>query len=358
MASRMRRITTTAATLVACALAVSCPARAQTAADRETARSLMEQGHDLYDKKDFKEALKRFKAANDIMHVPSTALWTAKAQTQLGLLVEARDTIAAMRRMPEKPNDPKPFKDARSEAVRLDDQLASRVAALTIVLKGAPPGDGATMTIDDVQVPATAVGLPRSVDAGHHVVAIKSPTAQGQSEVDIKEGEQKQLEVNLEAIAPPAPPPPTTEQAPTQPEEPSAPVRSHAPTALTWIGIGLAGAGAIAGGITGVMSMQKTSTIKNDCSNGKCGPNDYATLDSANTLALVSDIGFGVAGAGAILAVVTLIVGHDETPDGSSPAEEAPSPSTEPSDQQQQQQSRVHVVPWLGLGAAGVTGSF
>jgi hypothetical protein len=355
MASRTRWHAA-AASLVACALAVAAPlpARAQTAADRETARSLMEQGHELYDKKDFKEALKRFKAANDIMHVPSTALWTAKAQIALGLLVEARDTIAAMRRMPEKPNDPKPFKDARAEAAELDDALASRVSTLTIVLEGAPPGDSATVTLDDVQMPATAVGLPRSVDAGHHVVAVKSPTAQGRAEVDIKEGEQKQLEVNLEAIAPP-PAPPTTEQpASPQPEEPPALVRSHAPTVLTWIGIGLAGAGAIAGGVTGVMSLQKTSTLNNDCANKTCGPSDYATIDSANTLALVSDIGFGVAGAGAVLAVVTLLVGHDVPPEATAPAEQAPSP-TGPSDDQQ---SRVRVVPWVGLGTAGVTGTF
>jgi hypothetical protein len=351
------RWTTAAASLVACSLAIATPARAQTPADRETARSLMEQGHQLYDSKDYKEALKRFKAANDIMHVPSTALWTAKSQLQLGLLVEARDTIAAMRRMPEKPNDPKPFKDARNEAIQLDDALAARVASLTIVLKGAPPGDGATVTIDDVPVPTTAVGLPRSVDPGHHVVAVKSSTAQGQAELDVKEGEQKQLEVNLEAIAAPTPPAgPTTDQsAATQPEQPSAPVRSHSPTLLTWIGIGLAGAGAITGTVTGVMSMQQTSTLNGNCGGKVCGPNYYSTLDSANTLALVSDIGFGVAGAGAVLAVVTLIVGHEQKPAGSAPAEEAPSPATTPPDQQQ---SRVHVVPWLGLGTAGFTGTF
>jgi hypothetical protein len=349
------RWTTAAASLVACALTVATPARAQTAADRETARQLMEQGHELYDKKDYREALKRFKAANDVMHVPSTALWTAKAQMQLGLLVEARDTIAALRRMPEKPNEPKPFKDARNEAVDLDNALATRVAGLTIVLKGAPVGDNATVTIDEVAVPATAVGLPRAVDAGHHVVAVKSPTAQGQAEVDVNEGEQKQLEVNLEAVAAaPTPPPATDQTPPAQPEEAQSPVRSHSPTMLTWIGIGLAGAGAIVGGVTGVMSMQKTSTLNGDCANKTCGPSDYSTIDSANTLALVSDIGFGVAGAGAVLAVVTLLVGHDEAPAVSAPAEDAPSPATAPSDQQ----SRVRVVPWLGLGTAGVTGTF
>jgi hypothetical protein len=348
------RLTTAVASLVACALALSTPARAQNPADRETARSLMEQGHQLYDSKDYKEALKRFKGANDIMHVPSTALWTAKAQMQIGQLVEARDTIAAMRRMPEQPNDPKPFKDARKEAIELDDALAARVASLTIVLKGAPAGNNASVTIDDVDVPSTVVGLPRSVNAGHHVVAVKSPTAQGQAEVDIKESEQKQLEVNLEAVAAPASAPTTDQPAAAQPEEASAPVKSHSPTMLTWIGIGVAGAGVLAGTVTGIMSMSKTSTLKNDCGSSVCGPSDYATMDSANTLALVSDIGFGVAGAGAVLAVVTLIVGHEEKPAGEAPAEETPAPATPPADQQ----SRVHVVPWLGLGTAGVTGTF
>ena len=74
------------------------------AADRETARELMQQGRDLRDKNDLKGALQRFKAADDIMHVPTTALPLAQVQADLGLLVEARDTLASsLRRTPEKP---------------------------------------------------------------------------------------------------------------------------------------------------------------------------------------------------------------------------------------------------------------
>ncbi len=189
MASRLRW-TIGAVSLVACALCATTPARAQTAADRETARSLMEQGHDLYDKKNFKEALKRFKAANDIMHVPSTALWTAKAQAALGELVAARDTIAAMRRMPEKPNDPKPFKQARADAIDLDDTLAPRVPALTLVLKGAPAGDSATVTIDGVATGDPSASETAAEDALAEAVAEldaagvveESPAAAGASE--------------------------------------------------------------------------------------------------------------------------------------------------------------------------------
>src|SRR5271169_6333782 len=76
-------------------------ARAEpSAADRETARTLMQQGRELRAKGDLKEALKRFQAADEIMHVPSTGLEVAKSQVAIGELVEARDTIAAIRRVP------------------------------------------------------------------------------------------------------------------------------------------------------------------------------------------------------------------------------------------------------------------
>ena len=71
--------------------------RAQIGRDRETARTLMQQGRELTAKGDLKEALKRFKGADDIMHVPTTGLEVARTQAPLGLLVEARDTIARIR---------------------------------------------------------------------------------------------------------------------------------------------------------------------------------------------------------------------------------------------------------------------
>src|SRR5579884_1405121 len=77
-----------------------------TAADRETARALMDDGRALREKNDLRGALQRFKAADDIMHVPTTALEVARTQIPLGLLVEARDTIARIRLMPAKPGEP------------------------------------------------------------------------------------------------------------------------------------------------------------------------------------------------------------------------------------------------------------
>ncbi|HEX4448937.1 MAG TPA: hypothetical protein VH044_19485, partial [Polyangiaceae bacterium] len=78
------------------------------AADRETARSMMQEGRDLREKGDLKGALQRFKAADDIMHVPTTSLEVARTQVSLGLLVEALDTIANIHKVPPAADEPAP----------------------------------------------------------------------------------------------------------------------------------------------------------------------------------------------------------------------------------------------------------
>lgn len=329
---------------VAASMLLATAAHAQpTAVDREMARTLMDQGYDLKRKGDLKEALKRFKAADDIMHVPTTALPLAQVQADLGLLVEARDTLAAsLRRTPEKPNDPQPFKTAREAGEKLDASLAPRVPALTITLKNLPDGDTPALTVDGIDVPADAVGLPRPVDPGHHVVTVKSKHSQGQAEVDVKEAEQKPVEVALTFVAEPEPTP-QPQGAAQEPEAPPAPATSHSPTLLTWVGIGIAGAGLATGTVTGVLSLGKKSDLQNECPNGICGPGQHSDYQAANTFALVSTIGFAAAGAGAALAVITLVVGHPE------PAE-APA-STPP-------ESGLLVHPWIGPGSAGLTGTF
>jgi hypothetical protein len=330
--------------LLAASLLFSTPSHADpTAADRETARSLMQEGRDLRDKGDLREALKRFKAADDIMHVPTTALEVARVQVSLGLLVEARDTVAAMRQTPSKRSDPAPFTEARAKAEELDASLNGRVPALKIAVKGVAAGEDATVAVDGVPVAPAALGLPRSVDPGHHVVTAKTSTGEGKAEVDVREGEQKPVEVTLASTAPPetaAPTPP----APTEPETPEPATRSHSPTALTWVGVGVAGAGVIAGSVTGFLSLSKTSSLNSACQAKICGPSNQSGLDSANMLATVSDVAFAAAGVGAVVAIVSLVVGHGDAG--------ATAPQSSPAD------AAIRVTPWFGLGAGGVRGTF
>jgi hypothetical protein len=330
--------------LLAAALSVTGAAYAAgpTAADRETARTLMEQGRELRDKGNMQEALKRFQGANNIMHVPTTALEVARAQAALKLLVEARDTIGVLRQMPSE-HESKVFQAARAAAEELDATLAGRVPSLTITVKGGEAGQEVAVAIDGVSVPPDLVGLPRTVNPGHHVVTAKTPRGDGTQECDVKEGEQKPVEVTLISNGLAEPAGPTTEAPTTAPETPEK-VVSHKPDTLAWIGIGVTGAGVIVGTVTGIMSISKKSTLTGECPNNICGPGAYSTLDSANTLATVSDVAFGLAGAGAVLAVVALVKGHTVT---SAPA--APPPASG---------STLRVTPWISGNAAGLVGSF
>jgi hypothetical protein len=346
-----RRTVTLRVALVSLLTATAAHAE-PTSADRETARTLMQQGREARDKGDLKEALKRFKGADDIMHVPTTALEVARAQVALGQLVEARDFIAEIRQIPAKSNEPAPFKEARKRADDLDASLNGRIPSLRISVTGAPDGAEPTVSIDGVQLPASARDLPRNVDPGHHVVAVKVATktsaGEGSQEVDVREGEQKPVEVALTmtAVDQPASPPAAVAEPP-QPETPPPPMHSHSPTVLTWAGVGLGGVGIVAGTVTGILTLSKKSALKSEC-----GPSNVCTtgtatsdLSSANSFATVSTIGFIVAGVGAGVAVVTLLVGHDEQ---AAPASATPT----------QTDSGLVVRPWIGLGAAGVGGRF
>jgi hypothetical protein len=330
-----------------------------TAADRETARSLMQEGRDLREKGRLQDALKRFKAADDIMHVPTTGLELARTQAAMGLLLEARDTIANIRKTPASSTDPEPFKDARAKAEELDTSLESKIPALTIVVQGAADGETPTVVVDGSQLPAAVTGLPRRVNAGHHTIVARTATEQGEQTVDVKEGERKDVQITLSPVAKTEALSASESAGAAQPEHPTeAGTTSHSPTPLTFAGIGVAGAGLIAGTVTGLMSLSKTSALKTECPMNQCttAHNGYSDRNTAFTLATVSDIGFVAAGVGAAAAVATLIIGHEESPSAGHAPETQPSPESPASNQNGQ--SRLRVVPWVGLGSAGVSGVF
>ena len=197
MASRSVLVSLAVASMMVAALTAG-ECRAQPSpADCETARQLMDDGHALRSKNDLKGALARFKAADDIMHVPTTGFEVARTQASLGLLVEARDMIARIRLIPATPGEPAPFKDARAKAEQLDASLAGRMPRLTVVVHGAPSGQALLMSIDGVAVPAAGIGLPRAVDPGHHLVVVSADGAEGRGESSVQEGETKSLDVTL-----------------------------------------------------------------------------------------------------------------------------------------------------------------
>ena len=123
------------------------------------------------------------------------------------------------------------------------------------------------------------------------------------------------------APAPTATPDPNSNAVPTPTPPTPTPVPGDATSEgglspLVWVGFGVGGAGLVLGAITGGVSISQTNTLKDSCGTNvtSCTVNadDYST---ANTLANVSNVSFAVAGVGAVVGVIGLLMsGGEEQP--------------------------------------------
>lgn len=286
------------AAVLSSSLALTSPASAQSLADRETARTLMDEGDAKRDAKDYKGALDAYAKADAIMHVPTTGLEVARMQVELGMLLEARETLGRVLRLPVKPNEPAPFTAARKAADQLNEDVGRRVPALELVVKGAA-GDP-TVTIDGENVPPAVLSVPRKVNPGKHVVVAKAGTAEAREEITVEEGATKTVTLELVDQAPPPPP------VAANTEESSG--GGAASKVLMFGGFGVAAIGIGVGTVTGLMSMSKVDDIKQDCVGDKCLASRAGDIDDAKSLGNLSTIAFAVGGAGAVAGIVGLVM--------------------------------------------------
>lgn len=169
-----------------------------TAADRETARHLMKLGDEKLAAKDYKAALRSYESAHAIMNVPTTGLAVAKARAGLGELVEARDLLLELVRMPRVEGEPEAFDQARSEAASLAKALEARIPSLVIGVKGPPTDAKVEVTIDGHVVPVVGMSTTRRVNPGAHVVSASSEGfAVASAQAKVKEGETRRVSLKL-----------------------------------------------------------------------------------------------------------------------------------------------------------------
>ena len=315
--------------------ALAASAHAQTAADRETARGLFDDGKRKRDSGNVAGALESFKAADAIMHAPTTGLAVARSLAALGRIIEAREAAVQVEQLPLGPKESAAFADARKSAGQLAAELAGRIPTLAIVLKGAQPSTEATITVDGVAVPPAAAKAPRRLDPGTHVVVAAIKGGEVRGEITLSEHDVKTIDLDVTDLVNPKH---VATQDAGQGSSPSSDAKgSYSP--LLWVGVGVAVVGAAAGTVTGLVSMGKTSDAEAGCTaNNKCPPSTHDALDGASMFATISTVSFIVAGAGAGVTVIALAMGRR--------------PSAE------QKATSPRVSPWVGVGSAGLSGSF
>lgn len=292
-----------AAVATAVVLAATGHANAQSLADRETARSLMDEADKKRDAGDMKGALKNYEAADAIMHVPTTGLEVARAHVALGHLLEAREVLGRVIRSPAKPGEPAPFTAARKAADTLNNELGGRIPSILVVVENAEAAQQPRISIDGEPIPPAAASAPRKLNPGLHVVIVQSGTFEKKLDVSLVEKENKTVTVDL-SDQPPTPPPP----APTPEEPPPTAGGSSAGKVLMFSGFGVAVVGIGVGAVTGLMSLSKTNELKGICPNDVCPPGRQGEIDSAMTLGNVSTAAFIAGGIGLGAGIVGLLI--------------------------------------------------
>jgi hypothetical protein len=317
--------------------------------------------------KDLRGALERYQAADALMHVATTGLEVARSQIDLGMLVEAREKLLDVVRILPKPGDSPVLGEARATALALSDSLESRIPGLRVALKGAPDTTKVTVEIDGNAIPPAALIAFRKLNPGAHTVLARYGTATRKEDVTLKEGENR--DVALDFTGEPVPPVGPTGAAGgavspagkgsagtsvgTSEGGTSADTSGASPgpwKTLMLVGFGVGGAGIIAGSVSGILAFTKASAAKSvpasqgGCNGDNCGPGSASDINASRLDGTVSTVSFIFAGAGVALGVTSLVLAKSSAPKDSAPAA-APTTS-------------ARIVPWLGLGSAGVVGTF
>lgn len=283
---------------------------AQSAADRETARLLMDRGDERARKGDFASALTLYRGADEIMHVPTTGIEVARTYASLNKLVEARDAALAVLRLPVASDEPGPFREARVAADQLERELFGQIPQLEIEVAPREAAARATLRLDGAEVPRATLQLPHSLNPEAHRIEL---VAVGYRPVDVRVtltgGERKLLRLALE----PLPPTQLQVRMPAQSATSQATlITSHAPVAQrplpwpAWVGAGLGGAGLVLGSVAGVIALDRVRAARKHCNGNVCSPEAQPDRDAALSAARLSNAGWALCGVGAAIGLTSL----------------------------------------------------
>jgi hypothetical protein len=319
--------------------------------DIAAARSLGTDGVKLAESGDCKSAIPKLQAAEKLFHAPTTADRLGECQISVGQLVAGTETLNRVVREVLAPNAPPAFKIAQQRAQTALNAAQPNIAQLKIHVDGAPP-DQVTVTVDDEKVPSVLFDSNRPTDPGTHQVKATAPGfADATQSVQLPAGGTGAVTLTLTASAAaapvpvPAPTPAAATPAPAQPAPPAQPAaqsQGHSRT-LPIVLLAVGGAGLVVGTGFGVLALGTKSSLDSACANKVCPSSSQSNINSLSTQAWVSNIGFGIGIVSAALGVYFLVKsgGGDE-------AKPAAATYTPP----------VRVQPWVGLGSAGLGGTF
>ncbi|MEI7893141.1 MAG: tetratricopeptide repeat protein [Myxococcales bacterium] len=299
-----------ALTLVCSASPLRTVLAQESAADVDVARTLYKEGRALKDAKRYREAVEKFKEARAHKTTAIILLDLGITYEALGELLQAHEAYAAATSLPPDRRESVNAARARAESGARLAALAPRIPTLRVLVTGVAAGETAKVTVDGADFPFNS--NPRQVNPGKHRVVASRGSAERVSEIDLREGEFRELTLTLLPVVVVVPdagapePDAADAGAAEQPAVPDAGMIAERPSeggsflvpvGLTTAAVGLVGMGV--GTFLGLSAKSKFSDA--NCPGGQCATSDaltkYKDAQSAGSTATLFFILGGVATA-------------------------------------------------------------
>lgn len=295
------------------------------AEDKATARELAKDGIAAEQKGDCATAIDRLERAESLYHAPPHLQYLARCYAKVGRLVDATETWRRLTLETLPANAPAAFKDAVTEAQTKLPEVEPRLARLTIQTAESYPG--LVVEVDGKAWPSAALGVPRVIDPGKHaVVARATGYAKNEQSVQLAEGKADSITVKLtpgSSDVGPAPSASATTSATSSSSVAIVPTSSASSSSSSdvspgpwrtvgFVTLGVGGAVAVAGVVTGVIGLIKKHDLEQFCPPGPpdCPqkPSDVdakkapiKTLETTTTVLWVTGGVLAAAGLGLVL---------------------------------------------------------
>jgi len=286
-------------------IAIARPAHADgSAAANETARALLNEGLGMRARGNLEGAIAKLRAAHALRATPVTAFELARAFAEHKDLVEARDVALSVKRIAASPDESRDAQAARRDAARLADGLKARIPSLTITLTGPGATSQPVVLLDGVVVPAAAIAEPQRLNpTKHHLVARVEGGPEAVADVELKDGENARVVLNVPAGGA------SVRQQGNATDDPAPSRDTILPKAAVWGGFSLAFVGAAVGTFAGIRALDQVSSLDSACSaNRVCAPDHADDIASAKTSGNVATTAFVIAGIGAVIAGLGLLL--------------------------------------------------
>jgi hypothetical protein len=309
--------------VIACCLAAlllgSRAAHAQPAPDTARANTLGHEALEAFRKNDWTGAFQRFSLAEQAAHSPVFLLYMARCKRNAGELLAARDLLARAAGEVLPDSATAPWKTARADAGRELGELLARIPSIVVAVRGAD----AAVTVDGKPVPPATLRAPIRLNPGPHaVVATVAGRAPVAATVTLVEGDAPQrVDLVFPEVAKVVLPEVPKIAPPKPPAEPPVLPPKRGSLVPGVVGLGVGGAGLLAGVVLSAVAKSKATTATEACKDLpggglSCPTSARPDIELAQTLATGANVAFVAGGVVAATGLVLVLV----RPGGSKPS--------------------------------------